>query len=82
LLPLEHRASVKLFFSLQFLNLRQSVGRLGRGISPSQGRYLTQTDIHAFEWDSSPRSQCWSGRRHFIPQTAQPLWSVLLHDVS
>jgi hypothetical protein len=27
-------------FSLQFLNLRQSVGLLGRGISPSQGRYL------------------------------------------
>jgi hypothetical protein len=39
---LEHRACVKRFFSLQFLNLRQSVGLLGRGISPSQGRYLTQ----------------------------------------
>jgi hypothetical protein len=39
---LEHRASVKRFVSLQFLNLRQSVGLLGRGISPSQGRYLTQ----------------------------------------
>jgi hypothetical protein len=26
---------------LQFLNLRQLVGLLGRGISPSQGRYLT-----------------------------------------
>jgi hypothetical protein len=33
--------------SLQFLNLRQSVGLLGRRISPAQGRYLTQTDIHA-----------------------------------
>jgi hypothetical protein len=44
---LKHRASVKRFVSLQFLNLRQSVGLLGRGISPSQGRYLTQTDIHA-----------------------------------
>jgi hypothetical protein len=32
---LEHRASVKLFVSLQFLNLRQSVGPLGRGISPT-----------------------------------------------
>jgi hypothetical protein len=40
---LEHRASVKHFVSLQFLNLRQSIGPLGRGISPSQGRYLTQT---------------------------------------
>jgi hypothetical protein len=40
---LEHRASVKRFVSLQFLNLRLSVGLLGRGISPTQGRYLTQT---------------------------------------
>jgi hypothetical protein len=37
---LEHRASVKRFVSLQFLNLIQSVGLLGWGISPSQGRYL------------------------------------------
>jgi hypothetical protein len=44
---LEHRASVKRFVSLQFLNLRQTVGLLGRGISPSQDRYLTQTDIHS-----------------------------------
>jgi hypothetical protein len=36
---------MKRFVSLQFLNLRQSVGLLGRGMSPSQGRYLT--DIHA-----------------------------------
>jgi hypothetical protein len=40
---LEHRASVKRFVSLQFLNLRHSVGLLGRVISPSQGRYLTRT---------------------------------------
>jgi hypothetical protein len=38
---LEHRASVKRFISLQFLNFRQLVGLLGRGISPSQSRYLT-----------------------------------------
>jgi hypothetical protein len=47
---------VKRFVSLQFLNLRQSVGPLGHGISPSQGRYLiqdstnteeTETNIHA-----------------------------------
>jgi hypothetical protein len=37
------RASVKLFVPLQFLNLTHSVGLLGRVISPSQGRYLTQT---------------------------------------
>jgi hypothetical protein len=52
---LEHRASVKRFISLHFLNPRQSGGLLGRGISPSQGSYLhrttrtqnKQTDIHA-----------------------------------
>jgi hypothetical protein len=44
---LEHRAYVKLFVSLQFFNRRHSVGLFGRVISPSQGRYLTQTDIHA-----------------------------------
>jgi hypothetical protein len=40
---LKHRASVKRFISLQFLNLRQSVALLGRGITPPQGRHLTQT---------------------------------------
>jgi hypothetical protein len=37
---LEHRASVKHIVSLQFLNLKQSVGPLGKGISPTQGRHL------------------------------------------
>jgi hypothetical protein len=40
---LEHRASIKRFVSLQFLNLRQSVGLLVRGINPTQGRYLHRT---------------------------------------
>jgi hypothetical protein len=40
---LENKASVKRFLSLQFLNRRQSIWLLGRGISPSQSRYLTQT---------------------------------------
>jgi hypothetical protein len=40
---LKHRASVKRFVSLQFLNLRYSVGLLGRVFSSSQGCYLTQT---------------------------------------
>jgi hypothetical protein len=31
------------FVSLHFLHLRKSVGRLGRGITPSQGRFLAQT---------------------------------------
>jgi hypothetical protein len=44
LLPLvNYRASVRRFVSLQFLDPRQSVGRLGRGISLSKGRYLHRT---------------------------------------
>jgi hypothetical protein len=51
----EHRASVKSFVPLQVLNLRLSVGLLGRGISPTQDHYLHRTtktqnkhtDIHA-----------------------------------
>jgi hypothetical protein len=68
---LEHSASVKRFVSLQFLNLRHSVGLLGRVISPSQGRYLTQTqNIHrhpCLEWDLNTRSQRSSERRQFMP---------------
>jgi hypothetical protein len=68
---LEHRASVKRFVSLQFLNLRHSVGLLGRVISPSQGRYLTQTQNKhrhlCLEWDSKPRPQPSSERRQFMP---------------
>jgi hypothetical protein len=71
LLLLEHRASVKGVVSLQFRNLRQSVGLLGRVISPSQGCYLTQTQNKhkrsCLKWDSNPRSQCSSERRHFMP---------------
>jgi hypothetical protein len=58
---LEHRASVKRSVSLQFLNLRHSMGLPIRVISPSQGRYLTQTqnkhtDIHASSgiWTHDP----------------------------
>jgi hypothetical protein len=43
---LEHRASMKRFVSFQFLNVRQSVGLLGREVSPTQDRNLhrkTQT---------------------------------------
>jgi hypothetical protein len=39
---LEHRASVKRCFT-SFLNLRQSVGLLGQGVSPSKSRYLLRT---------------------------------------
>jgi hypothetical protein len=35
----EHRASVTRIFHFCFLILRQSLGPIGRGISPSQGRY-------------------------------------------
>jgi hypothetical protein len=58
------------------------VGLLGRGISPTQGLYLhtqdntTQknADTHLCpERDSSPRFQCSSGRKQYLPKTARPL---------
>jgi hypothetical protein len=62
------------FFS--FLTYTQPIGLLGRGISPSQGRYLhTEQHKHkinayrhpCLEWDSNPRFQCSVGRRRFMP---------------
>jgi hypothetical protein len=62
------------FFS--FLIYIQSVGHLGRGISPSQGRYLhTEQPKHrinahrhpCLEWNSNSRSQRLSERRQFMP---------------
>jgi hypothetical protein len=57
-----------LFFSFVII-FTQTVGLLGWGISPSQGRYL-RTGQHrypCFEWDSNPRSQPSSERRQFMP---------------
>jgi hypothetical protein len=45
-LPLEHEASIKLPVSLQFLNLGQSGGLLGRVISSLQDLYLHRTCGH------------------------------------
>jgi hypothetical protein len=62
------------FFSL--LIYRESVGLLGRRISPSQGRCLHKeqhkqkinADRHrCLDWDWNPRPQCTSGRRRFMP---------------
>jgi hypothetical protein len=65
------------FFSSLIYTL--SVGLLGRGISPSQGRYL-HTGQHkhrinahrhpCLEWNSNPRSQRSSERRQFMRKTA------------
>jgi hypothetical protein len=75
---LQHRA----FVFLQFLNLRESLGLLRRGISPKQGRYLIrttqaqnkrrQTPMHWVGFE--PTIPVSSGRRHFMPQTSRPLW--------
>jgi hypothetical protein len=85
-----HYCSTTLYFAFATFSVSwsytQLVGLLGRGISPSQGRYLhagqhkqnkrTQYRHPYFEWDSNPRSQHPSDRRQFIPLTAQPLWSA------
>jgi hypothetical protein len=64
-------------FHFIFLILRQTIGLLWRGISPSQGRYLRKHRINAeihpcLVWDSSPQSQCSSEWRQFMPETARP----------
>jgi hypothetical protein len=65
---LEHRASMKRFVSLEFLNPK-TVGRTPwTAISTSQGLYLHKHRINAdrhpcLQWDSDPRSQCSSERR-------------------
>jgi hypothetical protein len=68
--------------SYQFSNnFSQSVGLLGRAISPSQGRYLNtgqhkhRINAHrhpCLEWDSNPRYQLPSERRQFM------LWAARL----
>jgi hypothetical protein len=80
---LEHRVSMKHFVSLQVLNRIQSVRLLGWGNSPTQGRYIhraTQTQNkrkHTWlVWDSNPRIQFSSGRRHLMSQTARLQWLV------
>jgi hypothetical protein len=75
LLPLERRASVTLFVSLQFLNLRQSVGLFDGGSARRKAATYIRQHKHrinahrhlCLERDSSPRSQRSSGRRHFLP---------------
>jgi hypothetical protein len=56
---LEHRASVKRFVSLQFLNLRQW------GINPSEGRYLQGT-THSLTLGAEPSFPAFYGTRRFI----------------
>jgi hypothetical protein len=60
----EHRTSVKLFVSLQFINFGQLVGLHERGIRPAESHYLhrttqtelTQINIHAMSgiWTHDP----------------------------
>jgi hypothetical protein len=66
---LELRASVKCFVSLQFLNLRASVGLESvRPKTATWHKYRINTNRHScFERDSNPRSECSRGRRYFMP---------------
>jgi hypothetical protein len=62
----------------------QTAGLLGQVISPSHTTTQTQnkrTQKHpCLEWDSNPRSQRSSERRHFMPQTSRTLRSALFSD--
>jgi hypothetical protein len=68
----------------------QSVWLLGRGSSPSQGRYLhTEQHKHRINvqrytplvWESNPRSERSSKRRQFMLQTARQLWLTIKNIV-
>jgi hypothetical protein len=62
-----HKASLKRFVSLQFLNPIVSVEPLVRGIRPTH-RLRINADKHPWlEWDSNPWPQFSSGRRYFVP---------------
>jgi hypothetical protein len=71
---LEHRASVKRFVSFQFPNLRQSVGLLGRGISPSHGRYL-----HWTTQTQNKRRQTFMPSVGFEPAIPAFEWAMTFH---
>jgi hypothetical protein len=70
-------------FHFSFLDLRQSVGILGRVITSSQGLYF-YTNTEKFThintkhpcpgWDSNPRSRLPTERRQCMPQTARLPW--------
>jgi hypothetical protein len=67
------------FFLFTYGSFRHLVGLLGRGISPAPRPLPTQdnttqrnTDTHPCpEQDSNLRSQCSSGRRQYLPETAR-----------
>jgi hypothetical protein len=65
---MEEYMALQPLFSFFILN---TVGVPGRGISPSHGRYLhTQNNKHRYpclEFDSKPRSQCFSERIQLMP---------------
>jgi hypothetical protein len=72
---------------LGLLDLRHSIGLLGRVISSSQSLYLhtnkrahTNTKHLCPVWDSNPRSQLPSERRQCMPKTARPPWPADLYD--
>jgi hypothetical protein len=70
-----HLLGLVRFFSF-LIFFTQSIRLLGRGMSPSQGRYL-HTGQHkhrinahrhpSLKWDWNPRSQCFNGRRQSMP---------------
>jgi hypothetical protein len=70
-LPFPLEASVKCFVSLQFLNLRQQdsldEGSAKRKAATYTGHRINADKYPYLEWNSNPRSQGSSRRRHFMP---------------
>jgi hypothetical protein len=71
----------RILFSETYESIGQLIGLLGRGIGRRKASTYTQdnttqknADTHpCLEWDSNLWSQCSSGRRQYVPQTAGPL---------
>jgi hypothetical protein len=61
---------VKCFVLLQLLNLRESAELLGRGISPSQGRYLTKAQSGNQTHDPTVRAD--EGSSYFLVSDVAP----------
>jgi hypothetical protein len=55
--------------SLTFI---RSAGCLTWDYVDTEKTHTEHTQTSMPNWDSNPRSQCWSGRKQFVPQTAPP----------
>jgi hypothetical protein len=47
---------------------------------PRKHKHRINADRHqCLDWYTNPRSQCLRGRKHFMPYTTRPVWSVIIY---